>query len=159
MSIIKVDTVDSRSGGKIIFNKSISIPDAVNVDEPLTKGQLLTEIKAVDGVGSGLDADLVQGIPKDLLGIGGDGYTWVDETANRAKGVTYTNTAGKPILLSIAVLATTNTGFTLSVDGIIVYNSTTYTDFRTNLVCIVPNGSTYTISDSTYNIEQWYELK
>ena len=41
--------------------RSPVIPDAININEPLSKGQLLTAIKAVDGAGSGLDADLLDG--------------------------------------------------------------------------------------------------
>ena len=38
------------------------VADAVNADESLAKGQLLTEMKLVDGAGSGLDADLLDGL-------------------------------------------------------------------------------------------------
>jgi len=41
--------------------KVFKVANAVNTDEALAKGQLLTEMKLVDGSGSGLDADLWQG--------------------------------------------------------------------------------------------------
>jgi len=47
---------------RIRKNGSMKVADATLADEALSKGQLLAEIKAVDGVGSGLDADLVQGV-------------------------------------------------------------------------------------------------
>ena len=52
--------------GQKTFTTPVIIPDAINVNEPLSKGQLLTAIKAVDGTGSGLDADLVRGLPADF---------------------------------------------------------------------------------------------
>jgi len=42
--------------------KVFKVADAVNADESLAKGQLLTEMKLVDGAGSGLDADLLDGL-------------------------------------------------------------------------------------------------
>ena len=60
------NTVDTSTAqivsGVKTFTSSPVIPDAVNADEALNKGQLLTEIKTVDGAGSGLDADLLDGI-------------------------------------------------------------------------------------------------
>jgi len=70
-STLKVDYIDTNLQSKITFNKGISVPDAVNSDEPLTKGQLLTEIKAVDGAGSGIDADTLDGLQmSQIKGIG-----------------------------------------------------------------------------------------
>jgi len=58
-----LDTDQTVNGVKT-FTSSPVVPDAVGANEPLSKGQLLTEIKEVDGSGSGLDADKL------------DGYTW-----------------------------------------------------------------------------------
>ena len=46
--------------------KVFKVADAINADEALAKGQLLTEMKLVDGSGSGLDADLLRGLPADF---------------------------------------------------------------------------------------------
>ena len=55
--------------------KVFKVADAVNADEALAKGQLLTEMKAVDGAGSGLDADLVRGLPADFTAnLSDNGY-------------------------------------------------------------------------------------
>ena len=40
---------------------TFKVADATSANEALSKGQLLNEIKAVDGAGSGLDADLLDG--------------------------------------------------------------------------------------------------
>ena len=42
--------------------KTFKVADATLADEALSKGQLLIEMKAVDGIGSGLDADLLDGL-------------------------------------------------------------------------------------------------
>jgi hypothetical protein len=55
--------------------QSFKVADATLADEALSKGQLLTEMKAVDGIGSGLDADLVRGLPADFTSNkSGSGY-------------------------------------------------------------------------------------
>ena len=58
------DPVTNLNGNwkKIPFKVS----PAVNDDEAINKGQLLGAIKEVDGSGSGLDADLVRGLPADF---------------------------------------------------------------------------------------------
>ena len=55
--------------------QTFKVADAVNADEAVSKGQLLTEMKAVDGAGSGLDADLLRGLPADFTAnLSGNGY-------------------------------------------------------------------------------------
>ena len=148
-------------------NQPLKVADAVNADEALSKGQLLTEIKAIDGIGSGLDADSVQGVTKDLLGIGGDGYALVDETANREAGTTYTNTYGKPIEVSVNIGTDGSTGtlrVMLLVDGEKVScgsdSDTSYSP-KASARAIIPNGSTYSVDSGTISgtISGWFELK
>jgi len=56
-------------------SQQFKVADAVNGDEALSKGQLLNEIKKVDGIGSGLDADLLRGLPADFTAsLSGNGY-------------------------------------------------------------------------------------
>jgi len=50
-----------------LATQKFKVADATLADEALSKGQLLTEIKAVDGAGSGLDADLWTGTSRDTL--------------------------------------------------------------------------------------------
>lgn len=63
---VQTDIIDSKNATEITFNKEIHIPNATSDFSALNKGQLLTEIKAVDGASSGLDADLVRGLPADF---------------------------------------------------------------------------------------------
>jgi len=61
---VNTDIVPANVNGDA--TKAFKVADAVNADEALAKGQLLTEMKLVDGSGSGLDADLVRGLPADF---------------------------------------------------------------------------------------------
>jgi len=57
---VMTNTNQTISGVKTFTDNPV-IPNAIGDNEPLSKGQLLTEIKAVDGAGSGLDTDKVRG--------------------------------------------------------------------------------------------------
>ena len=135
------------------------------------KATLLDAIKEVDGAGSGLDADLVQGVTKNLLGIGGDGYAWVDEKANRALETTYTNTNGKPIMLIVSCSnkSSENNYAVVYVDGLLISRHRVYSDggagaYHQNSSVIIPNGSTYSVKDNdgagvSTQLVSWLELK
>jgi len=54
------------NSGKIL---TISTPDDLTNDKtiiPLGKSELLDEVKAIDGTGSGIDEDLLRGLPADF---------------------------------------------------------------------------------------------
>lgn len=89
----------------------------------------------------------------------GVGQTWQDLKASRAAGVTYTNTTGKPIAVSLiyTASATSSTAIQLFVDGVIV-DEAFYTN-NTSGECqsIVPNNSTYMVSHMP-NMS-WSELR
>tara|TARA_R110000787_G_scaffold55939_2_gene128790 strand:+ start:383 stop:787 length:405 start_codon:yes stop_codon:yes gene_type:complete len=74
----------------------------------------------------------------------GVGQTWQDVTGSRSSGVTYTNSTGKPIFLSIYSSAADGT-YTITVDGIVVVRDREVNVDITHIT-IVPNGSTYLIS-------------
>jgi len=132
--------------------ESYAKADLSNTDDSV----ILEKLKNVDGVGSGLDADLVQGVTKDLLGIGGDGYTWVDETANREAGTTYTNTYGKPIMLYVG----NNNESVLSfyVDDVEFRGVADVMGTVGLVQIIVPNGSSYKLHEDGL-VYCWLELK
>lgn len=87
----------------------------------------------------------------DLKEIGVD-QTWQDVTASRALGVTYTNSTGKPIVVSVAGAnggGNGNKELQLNVDGIVIQDSGVFsTTGNTSLsvIGIVNNGSTYRVS-------------
>ena len=107
----------------------------------------------------------VDGLLDDLSGLG-VGQTWQNMTASRMSDVTYTNSSGKAIFISVTDTDTEGNiiGFTISVDGSII--AETYSDIGnvstpySNLTAIIPNGSTYKVALHPYdNIHLWSELR
>ena len=70
------------------------VADAVDDDEAVSKGQLLNEIKAVDGAGSGLDADLVRGAEPVKLSTAGTEITKIDGSAIKNQCTAWVNFNG-----------------------------------------------------------------
>jgi len=98
--------------------------------------------------------------------LGGEGYKWVNETANRAKGVTYVNTTGKPIMVTVSGSADTWSYMYFYVDGMVIQavqsRDADTTSSQPVLTAIVPAGSTYKVvhnSSASGQIAKWYELK
>lgn len=88
----------------------------------------------------------------------GDGQAWQDVTASRASGVTYTNSSGRPKLVSIFAangLATRG----ISVGGVLVsqFTPTSAGNISTTISAVVPNGATYSVTAGT-SIAAWMEL-
>lgn len=90
----------------------------------------------------------------------GVGQTWQDLKASRLTGVTYTNSTGRPIFISIVTYADSNYGSILYVDDKQVSNVRLLrsdTKAGASHSCVVPNGSTYRITGS--NSTDWSELR
>jgi hypothetical protein len=99
----------------------------------------------------------------------GYGQTWQDVLGSRASGVTYYNTTGKPI--TVSVYGTSNTASaqaitaTLVVDGVTIESNVDYsagTVYTTRTRGIIPPGSSYsvTISFSISGVlTSWKELR
>jgi len=100
-----------------------------------------------------------------MLGIGGEGYTWVDEHTNRAFGVTYTNNTGKPITIAVNGIGGNTSSITdILIDGKRVSRgvSRPASTYVTNTAtAIVPNSSTYQVIDiyNDQSVQYWFELK
>lgn len=90
----------------------------------------------------------------------GLGYaqSWQDVTASRAFGVTYYNTSGKPILVSINAAsggAITNA----SVDGVALPSSQVNTGYSKGLMTfIVPQNKSYIVTTGNV-IDKWAEFR
>jgi hypothetical protein len=86
----------------------------------------------------------------------GVGQTWQNLTASRANGVTYTNSTGKPIMVSIKF--TPNGGGLITVDGQeIIYGASVTSASNGGCNTVVPSGLTY--SASTPGLMAWFELR
>jgi len=86
--------------------------------------------------------------------------TWQDVTASRSAGVTYTNTTGKPIKVAIRT-ATVAADASLNIDGLpihIVFDDASGT-VEVVMSEIVPNGSTYSMTDPSSRMQKWHELR
>jgi len=106
---------------------------------------------------------------RSTLGIsvadGGLGYgqTWQNVTASRASGTTYTNTTGKPIMVSVYSNVFNNNKAQLSayVDGLNIQVSLNHSNYtgRATVCFIVPAASTYGVASTYTSIAMWAELR
>jgi len=114
--------------------KAFKVADAINADEAVSKAQL------------DLKATLAEAQAYDL----GVGQTWQNVTASRSAGVTYTNTTGKPIYLSMWNGGGGTQGvMRIYIDGVAVAsdsNTSTNSNNGGGISTIIPNGSTYKMS-------------
>jgi Flp pilus assembly protein TadG len=106
-----------------------------------------------DGV---VDADALATLTKPL----GVGQTWQNVTASRTAGVTYTNTTGRPIMVS---LRSGYYGVEFTVDGVSRGGSSSNGagSNYAGVTFVVPNNSTYSAirASQAGNIDLWHELR
>lgn len=87
----------------------------------------------------------------------GLGQTRTDVTASRVLGTTYTNSTGKPILVSIRFSSISNGG-TLTVGGISMGSASSGSNVSVMTTFIVMNGETY-VHTGTAVIDKWIEVR
>ena len=86
----------------------------------------------------------------------GVGQTWQNVAGSRSAGVTYTNSTGRPIVVSIRSQTGTADCF-IEVDGVQAAQALQTTATRNFLTAVVPNGSTYLMQPSFSGL--WSELR
>lgn len=90
----------------------------------------------------------------------GEGQTW--QTVSRSKNVTYTNTTGRPIMVSVSVAAAAvYWNAYLFVNSVLVGyvgQANANGDVRV-ISTIVPAGATYVVTGTSFNINGWAELR
>lgn len=92
----------------------------------------------------------------------GISQTWQNVSASRSSAVTYYNTTGKPIMVSVQAGPNggSSTAITLAVDGLSVAGFTSVPTGLYPTVCaIVPLNSSYSATVNSGNIGAWYELR
>jgi hypothetical protein len=93
----------------------------------------------------------------------GQGQSWTDVKASRAKGVTYTNSTGKPIAVAISSEGGGTQGrITLtigSVDVMLDGIDSSYSNNMGSVFGIVPNGTTYSATSDYSTFSLWTELR
>lgn len=95
----------------------------------------------------------------------GYGQTWQNLTASRALGVTYTNTTGRPIFISVYAAGSPNSGqMKVTIDGIDIGTQGTGAIASgvscATITAIVPAGSTYSATNvAGASLLSWCELR
>jgi hypothetical protein len=91
----------------------------------------------------------------------GVGQTWQDVKASRAVGTTYTNTTGRPILVSVTCSVNAGVVNTLSVGGVpVAYASVGVVGNGLTLQAVVPAGATYAVTNTGGTaVVYWAELR
>jgi len=124
---------------------------------------------------AGLAADAVDNTILDLAGnysftgtVSGAGdlsvgvsQTWQNVTSSRTHGTTYTNSTGRPIMVSICTNMGTNQRVDSTVGGVDIQDhgaSTIYGGMGINTF-IVPNNTTYKVDKPQGTIQYWAELR
>jgi hypothetical protein len=89
----------------------------------------------------------------------GAGQTWQDVKVNRVIGITYTNSTGKPIYVSICGLSN-GIPINVQVDAVLLVGTFggNGANYQTATSFIVPNGSTYKMTNCA-SIYAWLELR
>jgi hypothetical protein len=87
----------------------------------------------------------------------GWGQSWTDVTASRAASTNYTNSTGKPIMVSIYRSANDGTSaIDLTVGGVVVATVNPDVNDGSTAAAIVPNGATYSFGGA---FTRWVELR
>ena len=90
----------------------------------------------------------------------GWGQTWQDVTASRSAGVTYTNTTGKPIVVSVsAVGSNTARGLSITVNGVLHTRFQSGSTGTSAVEAVINNGDEYSLTESTGGFTVWEELR
>jgi hypothetical protein len=115
-----------------------------------------------------IDWTKVKSKPTTLTGFGitdalANGQTWQNLTASRAYGTTYTNTTGKPILVSISgsTISAVASSVVFTVDGAAhgAFGMSQAGGITNGGTIIVPAGSTYSASSGNFSLGRWSELR
>lgn len=97
-----------------------------------------------------------------VMGVLGVNQTWQSVTHIRQAGVTYTNTTGRPIMVSITSHCTTGGSSNLIIDGVGLCITGGGDRMQSSATGIVPNGSTYKYQSFAAGndfLDNWHELR
>lgn len=155
---LSTDTIDLTSllSSYVLINSKHSL----NANVALTISNNIITLRKGDGTTDTID--LTSAFQNNAFGLG-IGQTVQNLTASRSADVTYTNTTGKPIFITITGAGgggTINRSGILTVDGVTVSTMGT-TSSTQNFSCsfVIPNGSTYKYTHSNMPIQFWHELR
>lgn len=115
---------------------------------------------------SGLNLSLTK-IKADIAAAGiGTGQAWQDLKLTRDIGVTYTNTSGKAIFVTVSVANNNINGFqAIYVDNVVIGTSSQQSGvvgrILSQITVIVPNSSSYKVTNvvGVATVNYWSELR
>lgn len=157
--------------GTKTFSASPVVPDATAAKHPVTKDQHDTKAPLASPAFTGDPTAPTQAtgdsstkiantafVANTSLGIG---QTLQDVKASRAIGTTYTNTTGKPIVVSISFQSTAEINAAIFYMGALVFGQSSggFTGAIFNVCAIVPPGGTYRVTTDFANVIYWAELR
>lgn len=96
------------------------------------------------------------------LPLFGVSQTWQNVISSRVAGVTYTNTTGKPIMVSISNASNPYQVFNLFVNGVqVAYSNSGGGSYSQAglITAVVPHGAAYYAAVPVGNISNWFELR
>jgi hypothetical protein len=129
---------------------------------PATSGTL-ARVSGDLGTPSALVGTNITGTANSLNAGIGVNQSWTDVNASRAIGTTYTNSTGKPIIVSLVYTNSSGT----SVQGLIINGQFVYAGAVNNagssggFSLVVPNGATYVTATNVGTMTKvvWVELR
>lgn len=139
---------------------------SVTLDVPSTASNFSQSIPAVNGtlVTTGDTGSVSQTMLATAVVPVGVGQTWQNVLASRAFGTTYTNSTGRPIMVSVSASTLNTASWTVTVAGVTIgYNAgsgaSAYAPVTNTF--IVPAGATYVvaISAGSPTLSYWAELR
>lgn len=91
----------------------------------------------------------------------GVSQTWQNLTESRSSNTNYTNSTGKPIQISISVndSGSANVGVSITINSIIVLQTSDISSHGNTYSAIVPAGATYNVNAKNNPIAVWAELR
>ena len=140
--------------------------DVVDDLTPQLGGNLDLNGKNITGTGAIPSANLSGALPAisgsaltNLPASGfGVGQSWSTVTASRALGTTYTNSTGKPMLVSASLSGSNQVGLWGYINGAYVSFSTgAQVTYSASVLLVVPNGETYKMANAGGSLYAWYE--
>jgi len=141
---------------------SITATSITGLTTPLSAAQGGTGLSAVGTSGNVLTSNGTAWVSSPI-GALGVGQTWTNVSGSRAYSTTYTNSTGKPIMVSIFATNSTAAPATCSfyVNGAFVggFGMSQSGGIDNGGTFIVPAGATYSVTNSNFSAPTWNELR